>query len=45
MTQFSKPGLASVGLKRGGAEEPAGTPPGTEHEAVASALLGKRWET
>lgn len=34
-----------MGLKRGGAEEPAGTPPGTEHEAVASALLGKRWET
>ena len=45
MTQFNKPGLDSVGLERGSAEEQAATPPGTEQEAVSSALLGKRGET
>lgn len=45
MTQFDKPGLASVRLEQSSAEEQAGIPPGTEQEAVSSALLGKRGET
>lgn len=44
MTQFNKPGLAPVGLEQSGAEEQAGTLPGTEQEGVSSALLGKRGE-